>query len=146
MLNAEGTITMRPILIPDYFTEFKCIGSACEDTCCAGWNIEIDKKTYQAYRKIQHPEMTEKLQNNIKVNHKSNNDKNYAQFELNNKRCSMLLDDGLCSIHKELGEELLCNTCAVYPRILTKVGDITEKSLTLSCPEAARIVLCAKRE
>lgn len=133
---------MRPILIPDYFTEFKCIGSACEDTCCAGWNIEIDKKTYEAYRKIQQPEMKEKLQNSVKFNPKSASERNYAQFELNNnKQCSMLLNDGLCSIHKELGEEYLCNTCAIYPRVFMKVGDVIEKSLTLSCPEAARIVL-----
>lgn len=44
-----------------------------------------------------------------------------------------MLEDGLCSIHKELGEEFLCNTCAIYPRSLTQVGGIKEKSLTLSC-------------
>ena len=27
---------------PSFFDQFKCIGSACTDTCCAGWEIEVD--------------------------------------------------------------------------------------------------------
>ncbi len=133
---------MRPILIPEYLSEFNCIGGACEDTCCAGWNVTIDKKTYQAYRKVRQPEMAEKLQKYVKRDRKKNDETNYAKFILDeDKNCNMMLDDGLCSIHKELGEEFLCNTCAIYPRNLTQVGGVTEKSLTLSCPEAARVVL-----
>lgn len=133
---------MRSILIPKYLEEFRCIGGACEDTCCAGWNITIDKKTYQTYRKVRNPEISDDLKQYVKRNRKANNDVEYAKFILDeNQNCKMMLDDGLCSIHKELGEEFLCNTCAIYPRHLTKVGESIEKSLTLSCPEAARIVL-----
>lgn len=133
---------MRPILIPEYFEEFSCIGGACEDTCCAGWNITVDKKTYQNYRKVKHPEISEKLQRYVKRDRKQQDDSNYAKLLLDeNKNCHMMLEDGLCSIHKELGEEFLCNTCATYPRQFTQVGSVVEKSLTLSCPEAARVVL-----
>ncbi|MGE7695964.1 flagellin lysine-N-methylase [Lysinibacillus sp. NPDC094177] len=136
---------MRQILIPEYMEDFKCIGSACEDTCCAGWNITVEKKTYQTYRKVRHPEMAEKLLKYVKRNRKDHDDSIYAKFILDdNKNCHMMLEDGLCSIHKELGEEFLCNTCAVYPRYLSRVGNVTEKSLTLSCPEAARVVLLRK--
>ena len=34
---------------PDYITNFKCIGKECIDSCCTGWNIEIDKDTYKNY-------------------------------------------------------------------------------------------------
>lgn len=136
---------MRPILVPEYLNEFSCIGSSCEDTCCAGWNITVEKKTYQTYRKVRDPEMAEKLLKYVKRNRKSHDDSSYAKFILDdNQKCHMMLDDGLCSIHKELGEEFLCNTCAVYPRSFTRVGEVTEKSLSLSCPEAARIVLLRK--
>ena len=37
-----------PALMPRYTERFRCIGSACEDTCCASWTIHIDKKTYKA--------------------------------------------------------------------------------------------------
>ena len=133
---------MRPILIPEYLEDFGCIGGACEDTCCAGWNITVDKKTYQNYRKVKHPEISEKLQRYVKRNRKQQDDSSYAKLLLDeNKNCHMMLEDGLCGIHKELGEQFLCNTCAMYPRQFTQVGSFIEKSLTLSCPEAARVVL-----
>lgn len=133
---------MRPILIPEYLQDFQCIGGACEDTCCAGWKVTIDKKTYQTYRKVKNPEISDKLNRYVKRDRKKNDEANYAKFILDDKdKCQMMLEDGLCSIHKYLGEESLCNTCAVYPRNLVKVGNTVEKSLTLSCPEAARIVL-----
>ena len=34
---------------PSFFDQFKCIGSACTDTCCAGWEIEVDETTAQGY-------------------------------------------------------------------------------------------------
>ena len=89
--------------------------------------------------------MSDKLLKYVKRNRKEHDDSNYAKFILDeNKKCHMMLDGGLCSIHKDLGEEFLCNTCAIYPRHLTRVGHVTEKSLTLSCPEAARVVLLRK--
>jgi len=136
---------LRPILIPEYLGEFSCIGSACEDTCCAGWKVTVDKKTYQTYRKVRQPEIAEKLDKFVKRERKQSNENNYAKFVLKeNSKCSMLLEDGLCTIHKELGEEYLCNTCFIYPRHLSRVGQMVEKSLTLSCPEATRIVLLQK--
>ena len=33
-------------IYPRYFEEFKCIGGKCEDSCCIGWNIDIDKITF----------------------------------------------------------------------------------------------------
>lgn len=34
---------------PSFFDQFKCIGSACTDTCCAGWEIEVDETTAEGY-------------------------------------------------------------------------------------------------
>ena len=36
--------------IPEYMLDFKCIGKDCIDSCCVGWNIEIDKKTFEKYK------------------------------------------------------------------------------------------------
>ena len=30
------------VRVPDYFKDFKCIGSDCPSTCCEGWGIVID--------------------------------------------------------------------------------------------------------
>lgn len=33
----------------DFFDSFVCIGSACQNTCCSGWDIALDKETYDFY-------------------------------------------------------------------------------------------------
>ena len=37
------------MFIPKYMADFKCIGSECVDTCCAGWDINIDENTFEKY-------------------------------------------------------------------------------------------------
>ena len=37
----------RSLLIPQYFKNFTCIGSDCEDSCCIGWRVDIDHNTYK---------------------------------------------------------------------------------------------------
>ena len=64
----------------------------------------------------------------------------YATILSPGGRCSFLAD-GLCSIQKRLGEDYLGHTCATYPRVVNTLGDRRERSLDLSCPEAARLVL-----
>lgn len=129
-------------LKPLYYDQFQCIGGACEDTCCASWNITIDKKSYQKYKNEKHPDLKPLFKENIQRNKKSTNDHNYAHFKLDeNKACGMLSDDGLCTIHTTLGGESLCHTCQVFPRDLKVLNHTSEKSLDMSCPEAARLIL-----
>lgn len=133
---------MAKMITPDYMNDFSCIGGACEDTCCAGWKVTVDKKTYQKYRKVQTPNLKKMLYDVVKRDRKSTTDNNYAKIILKDDGiCPMVDEEGLCTIHKELGESYLCNTCSTYPRMYADVSHTFEKSLTLSCPEAARIVL-----
>ena len=37
--------------VPHYYKEFRCIAGDCGDTCCAGWQIMIDDKSLEKYRK-----------------------------------------------------------------------------------------------
>jgi lysine-N-methylase len=55
--------------------------------------------------------------------------------------CPMLSADHLCRVQAELGESLLSHACATFPRYVHSLGGVEEKALTLSCPEAARLVL-----
>ncbi len=67
-------------------------------------------------------------------------DDNYARIQLSSPACPFL-SEGLCSIQKKLGEDYLSFMCSAYPRITNVVDDVLQRSLDLSCPEAARIVL-----
>ena len=38
---------------PHYYKDFKCIAGACTDTCCAGWDVDVDAKAYQYYQSVK---------------------------------------------------------------------------------------------
>ena len=38
--------------VPDYYYKFKCIGEDCTDSCCIGWELDIDEESYEAYKKV----------------------------------------------------------------------------------------------
>jgi lysine-N-methylase len=68
-------------------------------------------------------------------------------MEIENGRCPMWRQDGLCRIQAELGHEALCQVCRDFPRLRHDYGSLVEIGLELSCPEAARLILdCEKDE
>lgn len=121
--------------VPDYFKQFKCIASECEDTCCAGWEIVIDDDTYDMYKSVE-GKFGERLKKEIYLD-----EENEPIFRLKGNDCAFLNKNKMCDIYSELGEEALCYTCQQYPRYTEEFGSIREVGLSLSCPEAARIIL-----
>ena len=128
---------------PEYYDEFRCIGGKCEDSCCIGWDIDIDKVTFRKYYKVQDLEMKRMFQKNVHNNEESfSDDIDYGKVKLKaDKRCPFLDCNNYCVIHSKLGEEYLSNVCTCFPRITNLVDGCYEKSLDVACPEAARILL-----
>lgn len=124
---------------PAFYTAFQCIGAACEDTCCEGWAVSVDKATYDTYQNCSDIELGAKLKDLVTIN-QGGSDALYASIQSTGGRCAFLAD-GLCSIQKRLGEDYLGRTCATYPRISNTFENRRERSLDLSCPEAARLAL-----
>ena len=133
---------------PGYADSFHCIGSACEDTCCAAWTVPVDRATWDKYdalpesplRVLIHASVTRMPERAEPVGDGKN--PLFAKILMNeDNRCPILTSEGLCRIQAELGESLLSHTCATYPRVVLAVGPVRETALTLSCPEAARLVL-----
>ena len=118
--------------IPYYYSQFACIGSACEDTCCRGWKIGIDVESCHKYRQVP-GEFGRRLRQDI--------DWKLRCFRLKDRACRFLDDQGLCQIYRELGKDAMCRACRTYPRHREDYGDVQEVMLSLSCPEAARVIL-----
>lgn len=38
---------------PEYYERFRCIGGACPDTCCAGWEVDVDEASAMYYQGIK---------------------------------------------------------------------------------------------
>jgi len=120
-------------VFPDYYKEFSCLADACEDTCCAGWQIVVDEKSLKQYKKVT-GSFRKKL--HASVNFKEGTFKQSADM-----RCAFLNDDNLCDMQLALGEKSLCKTCSRYPRHMEEFENVREITLSLSCPEVARILM-----
>ena len=122
-------------LKPHFYDQFVCTAGDCPDTCCAGWQIVIDEDSLERYGN-EKSEFGKRLRNSI--------DWEEECFYQNNRRCAFLNDENLCDLYKELGPDSLCDTCRLYPRHTEEYEGLRELSLSLSCPEAARIILSCK--
>lgn len=131
-------------LMPRFVERFSCIGPRCEDTCCSGWTIYIDKKTYKAYRSETGPELAQLKANMARRDNPANTGE-YAMIKTigAQHQCSAL-QDGMCGVHAHLGESYLSHTCHTYPRSNRVFLGQVEQAITLSCPEAARLALLAE--
>lgn len=131
---------------PAYFKNFRCIGGECSDTCCKGWDIEIDKDTFEDYCKVKNDSTRMIIENNIEKNDEcTSSDLDYGLIKLNKDGLCPFLDaGGYCSIYTMLGEEYLSNICTHFPRIINKVDHNYEVSLDVACYEAALLILGEK--
>ena len=123
------------MFIPKYMLTFKCIGSSCIDTCCAGWDINIDEDTYKKYTNCT-GELKKIVQGKFRENKNSDDYLNRGFMILKeHNKCPFLNDNLLCDIHGGVGEANLCITCKRFPRVYNIIDDIYEKSGLASCPE-----------
>lgn len=123
------------VKVPEYFTEFKCIADKCRDSCCIGWEIDVDEVARQKYEALGGAlgqEIVEKT--------------SHGCFPLmENGRCAFLDEVGLCRIISALGDGYLCDICREHPRYYGVGNGIIEGGLGLGCEEAARIILEIKK-
>jgi len=127
-------------LQPRAYHAFRCIGADCEDTCCSGWLVNVDKDTYELYQRCGDAEMGPRLRELVNINPVSQSSNSFARIGLDGASCPFL-DHGLCSVQNRLGDTYLSITCAKYPRVWNVVDDVVQRSLDLACPEAARLML-----
>lgn len=123
------------VKVPDYYKDFKCIAGDCKDSCCAGWEVDVDEKAQEYYVTVE-GDFGKRLKDSTII------DGDGIRFTLTaNKRCCFLNDCNLCDLYTALGEEHLCETCTDFPRFYECFGDLKEKGISLSCPTAAELIL-----
>ena len=120
--------------VPSYYKEFRCIADKCKDSCCIGWEIDIDEDTFDYYKSVDGA-IGERLKKHMTVEDGVNS---FALKE--NGWCPFLNEKKLCDICICLGEEALSEVCTEYPRFTVEYENIMEKALCLSCEEVGRIV------
>lgn len=138
---------MKPIIEPEFYKDFHCIGGQCSFTCCKEWKIAVDPETKKRWRKLSVPETVLKSGRVPKHACRSSFDKaQLSQFVMKkdggeiiellpNMRCPFLEDTELCRLVLDYGEACLSETCHVFPRETHAFADRTERTLVSCCPE-----------
>lgn len=118
---------------PDFYDDFHCLAGACRHSCCVGWEIDVDEDTLSYYRELG-GELGEELRRQIALEPS-------PHFRLTrDERCPFLRPDGLCRLICALGEDSLCDICALHPRFYNEYPGRTEMGLGLCCEEAAHLL------
>lgn len=121
---------------PAYYNDFRCIADKCRDSCCIGWEIDIDEKTAEHYASVSGA-FGERLKANICFG-------DISCFILDEQeRCPFLNDRNLCDIYTELGESALSQICTDHPRYYEWFGDVKEGGVGMCCEAAAMHILTA---
>lgn len=125
------------IYCPEYYNDFACLAGKCPDSCCKEWSVDVDKASAAFYRNL-----SGSLGDRLRQVLQDTDDGTVMTIE--NSRCPMWREDGLCRIQAELGHDALCKVCRDFPRLRHDYGNFAELGLELSCPEAARLILSDK--
>lgn len=118
---------------PKYFEQFECVGGSCKDSCCIGWELDIDEETCEYYKNLQG-----EFGDRLRASMREGEDNTFVLGK--DDRCPFLNEDNLCDIIINIGEESLCKICTEYPRYNELVEGYMQSDLNLSCMEAGKII------
>ncbi len=127
--------------VPRYFAGFRCKMGDCRSACCVGWPVTVSMKNYFTLLGIPcRKELRDRLDCALRVvDHPT--EEEYARFSPNwLGDCPMRMEDGRCSIHAELGEEVLSDVCRLYPRGVRLWEGQYECSASGSCEKTLELL------
>ena len=118
---------------PSYYKNFKCIADKCKNSCCIGWEIDIDAATLEKYKNLKSG-YGATIMSTVSM-------EETPHFKLcTGERCPHLDENGLCKIIINEGEGYLSNICREHPRFYNYTS-VCEVGIGMSCEEAARVIL-----
>jgi len=122
---------MKKEIKMDYYDTFICIADKCSFTCCQEWKIAVDDDTYKKWNRIS---LTKQSGNYIDQ-HVIQKDGTRVIALNERKQCPFLNEQKLCNLVLNFGDEVLSETCAIFPRQTHEFADRKEYSLVSCCPE-----------
>ena len=125
------------IFVPDFYKKFKCIADRCADSCCVGWEIDVDCETLKKYREMGDENILSHIVTDAEIP--------YIRLS-DDERCPFLDGHGLCRIISKIGEDCIPEICKKHPRYYNEILGFTECSIGLSCPTAAEIILSVSQK
>ena len=127
----RSAMEIRPV----FYDNFICLAGRCRHSCCRGWEIDVDEVSLQRYRDFAGP-LGEELRASLEEK-----DGTWSFRLTGDDDCPFLRRDGLCRLILELGEDSLCDICALHPRFFQDIAGHELAGVGLSCEASAALLL-----
>ncbi|MGN6710491.1 flagellin lysine-N-methylase [Anaerocolumna jejuensis] len=127
---------MKKEIKTDYYDTFTCIADKCSFTCCQEWKIAVDDDTYIKWNCLS----LIKQNNNYLDQYVKQKDGTRVIGLNEQKQCPFLNEQKLCNLVLNFGDEVLSETCAIFPRQIHEFADRKEYSLVSCCPEVVDLM------
>ena len=91
-------------IYPPFYKRFRCMASACPDSCCVGWEVVVDDDAAAFYRRLPGP-LGSALREAMTID--ADGDR---IFTMADGHCPFWTHEHLCRLELELGPEAPCFT------------------------------------
>ena len=127
-MTKENITTLKQI---SYLDDFKCAADKCPDTCCAKWVINTT---------VENKEFYDRESSEIAKDVEPHSDGAFQMKRQDNDNC-IQLQDGMCRVQKEFGENYLPDVCYTFPRSYKMIDKEVYMTSNLACPESLKVAL-----
>ena len=125
------------MLIPDYYTFFRCKIDRCRAACCNGWPVTFSMHDYFKLLSLNCTDQTKSRLDRALHLTAHPSEEEYAMILPGyDGSCPMRMKDGRCSIQAELDESALPTVCRLYPRGIRE----REASCSNSCEAVVELL------
>ena len=125
------------------FKNFCCKKGKCDNSCCKGWQIDVDKKTLEKYSALISSfdgVTADKDKAKIITKLKTCVDYKNGKMKMQKGVCPFLNSDGLCEIIIHFGKNYLSYICKHHPRFISEFSDRIECGYGLACEKATEML------
>ena len=127
-------MTETNFFAPDYMKGFKCKTGECRNSCCAGWPVSLGMSEYFSLLGLSCEPELRALLDRATYTPDRPTEEEYARLRHGfDGNCVLRCPDGLCRLHRDLGESVLPDVCRLYPRGIRKTDGLPECSCSNSC-------------
>ena len=127
--------------MPAYYKEFRCKADKCRNTCCSGWRIPVTRQEYLSMVTLDCSEELDRKILNSFVEPEDISDERFRYINFNWQGYCHLYEDGLCLLHKEMGDKCLPDVCRLYPRSLKNVNGYNIATCSSSCEKTVELLI-----
>lgn len=132
-----SVMNKKDVYVPSAMIPYQC---GMSGRCCGGWDIGLDKESHDRLKFVMKKNNQLKLfKEVIKMPKKDDESRNHSYIQFQDGKCA-LVQDGLCSLHKNHGINVLPDICKVFPRLVYETPMGKELSITFACPNAAELL------